>query len=218
MSSQSGTATGVAMRRSGSGGPLGGCVWLNWAGWLATWIMRWSAKRSPVPAAHANGPKIREQLANMTNDTIRPRCRLQIRPLTNMRMCAPDPFSRRLWPARMLNAPATRIFPSACSTIRCTLPVTPGLKPASSVPSAFRRAKPLRDCPPIMVNEPPARTFPSDCAATQYTSACKGSAPGLKSSGDGDCAKADSPAPKLNSAATCRQAGSRIPLCGLMIG
>jgi hypothetical protein len=66
------------MRRSGSGGPLGGCVLLNWAGWFATWIMRWSAKRSPGSSGACNQTQnCVSNWCHMTSDTIRPRCRLQ---------------------------------------------------------------------------------------------------------------------------------------------
>ena len=44
-----------------------------------------------------------------------------------------------------------------------------GLKPVSSVPSAFTRAIKLRVTPPTVVNEPPSKIFPSDCTAIDET-------------------------------------------------
>ena len=50
-----------------------------------------------------------------------------------------------------------------------SVPLLPGSKVSSSVPSLFRRTRPFRRLKSNDANCPPTRIFPSDCSATAYT-------------------------------------------------
>src|SRR6266852_1787963 len=69
----------------------------------------------------------------------------------------------RLCPPSVVNAPPTRIFPSACKARDSTTSSAPGLKLVSSVPFALSRPMLLRLCSPSVVKLPPTRIFPSVC-------------------------------------------------------
>ena len=86
-------------------------------------------------------------------------------------------------PPSVVKSPPTRILPSGCTASGKTVSFAPGLKSASSEPSALSRPMRLRGVvpvppPPSIVKSPPTRILPSGCSADARTTLSF--APGLK--------------------------------------
>src|SRR5712692_10228074 len=114
------------------------------------------------------------KVVRQTSGQVPPRIQVRVEP-SKVRLWVAGPvlLSRpmlvRLCPPSVVNWPATRIFPSACTARDSTAPSVPGLKLGSSFPSALSRPMPLRLRPPSALKLPPTRIFPSACTAREYT-------------------------------------------------
>ena len=107
-----------------------------------------TARADTVPSAF--GLKVRSTLPSELSRPIR------------LRVCAPS----------AVKVPPTMIFPSLCKAIASTEPVpalAPTLNVVSRVPSAFKRAIRIRDCPPTVLKLPPTRILPSGCTSSEST-------------------------------------------------
>ena len=114
------------------------------------------------------------KVTRIASGDVPPRSHSTRAPVGTVRDCVAAPLiSRarllRAVPPTVLKLPPMTIFPSACTAMPLTALCELGLKPVSSVPSAFTRAMKLRAVPPTVVKPPPSTIFPSVCTTMQLT-------------------------------------------------